>query len=72
MITCTRNNPKKCRAPQARRSALGIDGFLELRPERVGERRRHGVADLPVLALDVTRETVAVREALHTQTICVK
>ena len=51
---------------QAAGSALGIDGFLELPPERVGKRRRHGIPDLPVLALDVAREPVAVREALHT------
>jgi len=55
----------QCRS-HASGSALGVDGFLELPPERVGKRRQHGIADLPVLALDVAGEPVAVREALHT------
>jgi hypothetical protein len=52
---------------QASNSLLGVDGFLELPPEHVGKGWWHGVPDLPVLALDVARKTVAVREALCTQ-----
>ena len=39
--------------------------MLELPPERVGEGRRHRVPDLPVLALDVASEMVAIRDALQ-------
>lgn len=42
-----------------------VNSFLQLPPERIGKRRRHSIANLPVLVLDVARKLVAVRKALH-------
>jgi hypothetical protein len=44
---------------------LAVNGFLQLPPERIGKRRGHSIANLPVLVLDVARKLIAVRKALH-------
>ncbi len=47
-------------------ATLGVNSFLQLPPKREGKRRWDSIANLPVLALYVARELVAVGEALRT------
>ena len=54
-----------CRHTHTSFLTLVVNGFLQLPPERIGKRRGHSIANLPVLVLDVARKLVAVRKALH-------
>lgn len=44
---------------------LSIDSFLEFPAEYICKGRRHGIANLPVLVLNITTKLVAIRESLH-------
>jgi hypothetical protein len=44
-------------------ACLSADGLLEVHPRSLGKGRRYSIPDLPMLALDVASETVAIGKA---------